>query len=42
MKTKRLGWFGHIQRMDEHRITRRITNWMPTILQWPKGRPKKR
>jgi hypothetical protein len=42
IKAKRLGWFGHIQRMDEHRITRKITNWMPTLLNRPKGRPKDR
>jgi hypothetical protein len=42
IKTKRLGWFGHIQRMEEHRITRNITNWMPTLLNRPKGRPKDR
>jgi hypothetical protein len=38
IKTKRLGWFGHIQRMEERRITRKITNWMPTLLNRPKGR----
>jgi hypothetical protein len=41
-KAKRLEWFGHIQRMEEHRITRRITNRMSTLLNRPKGRPKER
>jgi hypothetical protein len=26
--------------MEEHRITRKITNWMPILLNSPKGRPK--
>jgi hypothetical protein len=42
IKAKRLGWFGHIQRMDERQITSKITNWMPTLLNRPKGRPKER
>jgi hypothetical protein len=41
VKAKTLGWFGHIQRM-EHRITRKISNWMPSLLNRPKGRPKER
>jgi hypothetical protein len=28
--------------MDEHRITRKITNWTPTLVNRPKGRPEKR
>jgi hypothetical protein len=28
--------------MEEHRITRTITNWMPILLNRPKGRPKER
>jgi hypothetical protein len=28
--------------MEEHRITRKITNWMPILLNRPKGRPKDR
>jgi hypothetical protein len=42
IRVKRLEWFGHIQRMEEHRITRKITNWMPTLLNRTKGRPKER
>jgi hypothetical protein len=42
INAKRLEWFGHIQRMDEHRITRKITNCTPTLLKWPKGRAKGR
>jgi hypothetical protein len=41
-KVKRLVWFGHIQRMDEHRMTKKLTNWTPTLLNRPKGRPKER
>jgi hypothetical protein len=28
--------------MEKHRITRKITNWMPTLLNMSKGRPKDR
>jgi hypothetical protein len=28
--------------MGEHRKTRKITSWMPTLLNRPKGRPKER
>jgi hypothetical protein len=42
IKAKRLGWFGHVQKMEEHQITRKITKWMPTLLNMPKGRPKER
>jgi hypothetical protein len=28
--------------MEEHRITRKITKWMPTLFNKPKGRPKDR
>jgi hypothetical protein len=28
--------------MDEHQITRKITNWTPTLLNRPKRRPKER
>jgi hypothetical protein len=42
INVKRLEWFGHIQRMDKHRITTKITNCTPALLNRPKGRPKKR
>jgi hypothetical protein len=42
IKSKRLGWFWHVQRMEEHRIARKIINWMPTLLNRPKERPKER
>jgi hypothetical protein len=42
IKAKRLGWFGYTQRMEKHRITGKITNWIPTLLNRPKGRPKGR
>jgi hypothetical protein len=41
VKAKGLEWFGHIQRM-EHRITRKVTNWTPSLLNRPEGRPKER
>jgi hypothetical protein len=28
--------------MEENRIIRKLTNWMPTLLNRPKGRPKER
>ena len=42
IKANGLGLFGNTKRMEEHRITTKIANWMPTLLNRPKGRPQGR
>ena len=36
---QRLGWYGHIERMQETRMVKAIHAWKP-ISKWPMGRPK--
>ena len=38
-RTKRLGWYGHIERMQETRMVKAIHAWKP-ISKRPMGRPK--
>jgi hypothetical protein len=33
-------WMVSAYSRNEHQITRKITNWMPTLLNRPKGIPK--
>jgi hypothetical protein len=40
-RAQRLGWFGHIERMQETRMFKAIHCWK-TISKRPTGRPKKR
>jgi hypothetical protein len=30
VKTQRLNWLGHIERMTEERVVKQINNWKPT------------
>jgi len=39
IKTKQLQWFGHVQRMDEGRLTKEVMKWRPTGRR-KRGRPK--
>ena len=41
IKAQRIKWLGHIQRMDQARLTRKLLDWRPmgTI---PVGRPRQR
>ena len=32
MKRNRLRWFGHVQRMDPHRIPHKVYNWDPAVI----------
>jgi hypothetical protein len=41
IKAQRLRWFGHIQRMEDDRMIRKLTNWKP-FGKRPAGRPKNR
>ena len=41
VKAQRLSWFGHINRMPETRIVKRIHKWKPFTGR-PAGRPKSR
>ena len=41
IKSRRLAWMGHVLRMDESRIPRRIMEWKP-VGRRNKGRPRKR
>ena len=39
IRVQRLGWFGHIERMQETRMVKAIYSWKP-ISRRPIGRPK--
>jgi hypothetical protein len=41
IKSQRLSWFGHIQRMPDARATKKIFKWNPLTTR-PRGRPKYR
>ena len=41
IKARRLSWFGHLQRMPEERIVKKVGKWK-TMLKRPLGRPKNR
>ena len=41
IKAQRLNWFGHIQRMPEARVTKKIFKWNPLTTR-PRGRTKYR
>jgi hypothetical protein len=39
IRTQRLGWLGHVERMEETRVVKTIYSWKP-ISKKPMGRPK--
>jgi hypothetical protein len=41
IKAERLGWFGHVYRMENDRLVKRIYNWKPISTRMH-GRPKNR
>jgi hypothetical protein len=41
IKAQRLSWFGHLHRMTEERMVKRVYKWKP-VLTRPLGRPKNR
>jgi hypothetical protein len=41
IKAERLSWFGHLHRMPEDRMVKRVYNWKPMLTR-PLGRPKNR
>jgi len=41
MKAQRLSWFGHLQRMPEERMVKKVYEWKPMLTR-PLGRPKNR
>jgi hypothetical protein len=41
IKAQRFSWFGHLQRMPEERMLKRVYRWKP-MLRRPLGRPKNR
>jgi hypothetical protein len=41
IKAQRLSWFGHLHRMPEERLVRKVYRWKP-MLRRPLGRPKNR
>jgi hypothetical protein len=41
IKAQRLSWFGHLHRMPEERMVKKVYQWKP-MLRRPLGRPKKR
>ena len=41
IKSKRIGWLGHVMRMDDNRTPKRILEWKPIITRI-RGRPRKR
>ena len=41
IKTQRIKWLGHIQRMDQARRTRKLLDWKPMGTR-PVGRPRQR
>jgi len=40
-KAQRLSWFGHLHRMTEGRMVKRVYKWKPMLTR-PLGRPKNR
>jgi hypothetical protein len=41
IKAQRLSWFGHLHRMPEERMVKRVYKWNPMLTR-PLGRPKNR
>jgi hypothetical protein len=41
IKAQRLSWFGHLYRMSEERMVKKVYKWKP-MLRRPLGRPKNR
>jgi len=41
IKSRRIAWLGHVMRMDEKRIPKRVLEWKP-IGRRIRGRPRKR
>ena len=41
MKAQRLSWFGHLHRMVEERMVKKVYKWKPMSIR-PQGRPKNR
>jgi heme oxygenase len=41
IKAQRLSWFGHLHRMLEERVVKKIYKWKPMLTR-PLGRPKNR
>jgi len=41
IKAERLNWFGHLHRMPEERMVKRVYKWKPMFIR-PLGRPKNR
>ena len=41
IKAQRLSWFGHLHRMSEERMVKKVYKWKP-MLRRPLGRPKNR
>jgi len=41
IKAQRLSWFGHLQRILEERMVKKVYKWKP-MLTWPLGRPRNR
>jgi hypothetical protein len=41
IKTQRLNWFGHLYRIPEERMVKKVYKWKP-MLRRPLGRPKNR
>jgi len=41
IKAQRLSWFGHLRRMPEERMLKRVYKWKPMLTR-PLGRPKNR
>ena len=39
IQAQRLSWFGHLQRMPEERMVKKVYKWKPTLTR-PLGRPK--
>jgi hypothetical protein len=40
-KAQKLSWFGHLHRMPEEIMVKRVYNWIPMLTR-PLGRPKNR
>ena len=41
IKAQKLSWFGHLRRMPEERMVKRVYKWKPMLTR-PLGRPKNR